>query len=186
MCTCIARGVVEQGRLPRKTKHEHGCRHTLDSSAPSTTQFKCTSMRQLPAAAVTRVDASSMNAASVYSCSAYEIHVRLARSTSSQDMSIVVSTITTHLHVATTQCASADQRGSFLRPTAAAATCVDASSMNAVSVYSCSATQIHVRLARSTASQDRASAQLMRPATHLRVVMHRKEMVELGDALEAC
>jgi hypothetical protein len=49
-------------------------------------------MRQLPAAVVTRVDASSMNAASVYSCSAYEIHVRLARSTSSRDMSIVVST----------------------------------------------------------------------------------------------
>ena len=56
----------------------------------------CTGARsfhgQLPAAVATRVDASSMNAASVYSCSAYEIRVRLARSTSSQDMSIVVST----------------------------------------------------------------------------------------------
>ena len=83
---------------------EQCCRHTLDSCAPSTTQCKCTSMRQLPAAAVTRVlDASSMNAASVYSCSAYEIHVRLARSTASQDMSIVFR-LTTHLHVATTQC----------------------------------------------------------------------------------
>ena len=30
---------VEQGRLPRKTKHEYmyGCRHLVDSSAPSTT-----------------------------------------------------------------------------------------------------------------------------------------------------
>ena len=114
-CWCGAvsagRGVLDvhmhraRRRRARSTSsHEYGCRHTLDSSAPSTTQCKCTWMRQLPAAAATRVDASSMNAASVYSCSAYEIHVRLARSTSSQDMSFVVSTITTHLHVATTQC----------------------------------------------------------------------------------
>ena len=103
----------------------------------------------------TRIDASSMNAASVYSCPAYEIHVRLARSTSSQDMRIVVSTNEPSACWRRRN-ASADQRGSFLRPAAAAATCVDASSMNAVSVYSCSAYEIDVRLARSTASQDRA------------------------------
>ena len=156
MCTCIARGVVEQGRLPRKTKHEHGCRHTLDSSAPSTTQCKCTSMRQLPAAAVTRVDASSMNAASVYSCSAYEIHVRLARSTSSQDMSIVVSTNDPSACGDDAMCKC---RSTRQLPAAYCGRCymrIDASSMNAVSVYSCSAYEIHVRLARSTASQDRA------------------------------
>jgi hypothetical protein len=41
-------------------------------------------MRPLPAAAATRVDASSTSAASVHRCSATQIHPRLARSASSQ------------------------------------------------------------------------------------------------------
>ncbi|KOO28561.1 hypothetical protein Ctob_005878 [Chrysochromulina tobinii] len=45
---------------------------------------KCRSMRPLLAAAATRVDASSTSAPSVYSCSATQIHPRLARSASLQ------------------------------------------------------------------------------------------------------
>ena len=77
------------------------------------------------------------------------------------------------------------QRSTSRRSSAADATRVDVSSTSAASVYSCSTSQIHLRHAQSAFSQDRPSMSTLvatcelRPVyVNLRVVMHRKGMVE--------
>ena len=117
-------------------------------SACSTTRGACRSMRPLAAAATTRGDASSMSAASVYSSrclpsSVYSSH-RKGRQNNREKGKIEGARCT----------------GSGLmsmRPLPAAATTRgDASSMSAASVYSCSTSQIRVRLAWLAFPQDRA------------------------------
>jgi hypothetical protein len=139
-----------QGQLPCNTEHVstvdathlHGRRHNASAHRSS--------MRPLPAAAATRVDASSTSAASVHSCSSTQIHPRLARSASSQHRAC--ARWMRRSARSTTQCKCTSMRPLL----AAAATRVDASSTSAASVYSCSATQIHPRLARSASPQDQA------------------------------
>ena len=119
----------------------------------STTQCTCTSRTPLGAVTATRLDASvySTSAASVYSCSTSQIHVRLAHSQLSRNnRACEHGCLLRHLVPWSTT------RGTCrsMRPLPAAATTHgDASSMSAASVYSCSTSQIHVRLAQSAFSQ---------------------------------
>ena len=75
MCMCVVASSTMHGL---HVSHQQCCVGGLH--AWLTTRCKCRSIRPLPAAAATRVDASSTSAASVYSYSVCQIDVMHARS----------------------------------------------------------------------------------------------------------